>query len=255
MNILGLDTCFDACSVALVRGRAGCVVSRFETMATGHAERLIPMIGEVMEEAGLAFAALDRIAVTYGPGTFTGTRIAVAAARSLAMATGKPLVGATSLWVMAEDIAQGMSGANSQATPVGQPADWQADRPDDGPDDLPDILIATDARRDEVYFQHFSAGAPLGDPTVMSPRQVAERLPQDRTIIVAGSGAEAIAAAAAEGRCIDLRAIRPDLLPDARFLAQLALRLDPPSHPVSPLYLRPADAKPQPGTSIPRATT
>ncbi|MBU1212686.1 MAG: tRNA (adenosine(37)-N6)-threonylcarbamoyltransferase complex dimerization subunit type 1 TsaB [Alphaproteobacteria bacterium] len=243
MNILGLDTCFDACSVALVRADEGCVASRFEPMATGHAERLIPMIGEVMAEAGLDFAALDRIAVTYGPGTFTGTRIALAAARSLGLATGKPIVGATSLWVMAEGVAREFCDENSGAAA------------DDRPAHFPDILIATDARRDEVYVQHFSRGAPLGDPAVLSPLQVAQRLPQGCTVIVAGSGAEAVAAAAGNRQSIDLRVIRPDLLPDARFLASLALRLDSAPRPVSPLYLRPADAKPQAGKSIPRAIT
>ncbi|KUO67825.1 MAG: hypothetical protein APF80_15370 [Alphaproteobacteria bacterium BRH_c36] len=243
MNILGLDTCFDACSVALVRAGEGCVASRFEPMATGHAERLIPMIGEVMDEAGLDFDALDRIAVTNGPGTFTGTRIAVAAARSLGLATGKPLVGATSLWVMAEGVAQELFEAKTGTTRDARPID------------LPDILIATDARRDEVYVQHFSQGLPLGDPAVLSSMQVAQRLPQGCTLIVAGSGAEAVAAAAADRQSVDLRAIRPDLLPDARYLANLALRLDSMAQTVSPLYLRPADAKPQAGKSIPRAKT
>ena len=82
----------------------------YEPRATGHAERLFPMIAEVMDGAGLAFSAIDRIAVTLGPGTFTGVRVGIAAARALALATGKPVVAMTSLAVMAhraEDAARG----------------------------------------------------------------------------------------------------------------------------------------------------
>ena len=87
MNILSFDTCFDACSVAAGRGLRTLTPSisfAFEAMQKGHAERLLPMVETVMSEAGLAFGALDRIAVTCGPGTFTGTRICVSAARALA---------------------------------------------------------------------------------------------------------------------------------------------------------------------------
>src|SRR5688572_6077654 len=87
MIILAFDTCFDGCSVCVAELREGIVVARsakMERFETGHAERLIPMIGEAMEEARLRFDELQRIAVTVGPGTFTGTRIGIAAARSLA---------------------------------------------------------------------------------------------------------------------------------------------------------------------------
>ena len=86
MKILAFDTCFDGCSVCVAEQRGAAVValsSRMERFETGHAERLIPMIGEAMDETRVAFGDLDRIAVTVGPGTFTGTRIGIAAARSL----------------------------------------------------------------------------------------------------------------------------------------------------------------------------
>src|SRR5262249_61065576 len=73
-----------------------------EVRARGHAERLVTMICELMGEAGLSFAELDRIAVTIGPGGFTGVRVGVAAARALALATGAPTVAASSLAVMAQ---------------------------------------------------------------------------------------------------------------------------------------------------------
>src|SRR5512145_626858 len=104
MNVLAFDTCFGAVSVA-VRGQCASGEWRlrevYEERATGHAERLFPMMAEVMDGAGLAFSALDRIAVTLGPGTFTGVRVGISAARALALALGKPVVGITSLAAMA----------------------------------------------------------------------------------------------------------------------------------------------------------
>src|SRR5690606_4397524 len=111
MNILAFDTCFGACSAAMLwhdatpsgeGGAAGSrIVWRYEEMATGHAERLIPMIDEVLRESGQSLKTLDAIAVTEGPGTFTGIRVGVAAARGLALATALPIRATTSLHVIA----------------------------------------------------------------------------------------------------------------------------------------------------------
>src|SRR6266508_474501 len=103
MNILALDTSMGACSAAVMRddGAARHLFMREALMPRGHAEALMPMIAEVMEEAGLDFAALDLIAATVGPGSFTGVRIAIAAARGLALVTPARLYGTDSLTVMA----------------------------------------------------------------------------------------------------------------------------------------------------------
>src|SRR3954471_2534857 len=104
MNILAFDTCLGAVSVAVRwRGAGGEWLMRHahEVRERGHAERLMPMIAETMREAGLAFSDICRIAATVGPGTFTGVRGGVAAARGLALASGVTTVGATSLAVMA----------------------------------------------------------------------------------------------------------------------------------------------------------
>ena len=85
MNVLAFDTCFDACSVAAGRGLrslAPSIVALYEPMSSGQAERLVPMIEEALAATGMTAGDLDRIAVTCGPGTFTGTRIAVSAARA-----------------------------------------------------------------------------------------------------------------------------------------------------------------------------
>ena len=104
MNILALDTSMGACSAAVLRadGAALGLFARQEAMARGHAEALMPMVAGVMDEAHLAFPDLDLIAATVGPGSFTGVRITIAAARGLALATGAKLYGTDSLTVMAK---------------------------------------------------------------------------------------------------------------------------------------------------------
>ena len=101
MNILGIDTALGACSAALTAD-ARVVAHAFEEMQRGHAEALAPMVDALMRNAGLSYAALNRIAVTTGPGTFTGQRVGLAFARAMALALKIPAVGVTTLDVMAE---------------------------------------------------------------------------------------------------------------------------------------------------------
>lgn len=234
MNILAFDTCFDACSVCVARQQDGAVVTlaeRFEPMVVGHAEQLIPMVGEVLEAAALGFDSLDRIAVTVGPGTFTGTRIGVAAARGLALATDVKVVGASSLAVLAETA-----------------VDKLASRPL-----YNDIAVAVDARRGEVYVQLFGEG---GLDVKSAPQlltiDAAARLGEGDPMLFVGSGAQSVAEAAKRsGR--SAVAELPDLLPAAAALARMAPGLAISEAPLVPLYLRPPDAKPQDGKSIARA--
>ncbi len=234
MNVLAFDTCFDGCSVCVAQRRDGAVVeltSAFERFEMGHAERLVPMIDEVMRRAGVAFEDIDRLAVTVGPGTFTGTRIGVAAARGLALATGIAVVGVSSLAVMAEVALRELA----------PPAEDET------------LAIAVDARRGEAYVQLFGANATHANtPPQLMRIEDAARLGGDGPLIVAGSAAGAVAAAAASaGRSATPRL--PDLLPEAAALARMAMELVPGEAPIVPLYLRPPDAKPQDGKAIARA--
>lgn len=233
MNVLAFDTCFDACSAAAGRGletSAPVIAKVFEPMQSGQAERLIPMIEEALHRSALSIADLDHIAVTAGPGTFTGTRITTAAARALALLVGTPLVTVSSLHLMA---------LNARAT--GGPP--EAER-------VPQLAIATDARRGEVYWQTFDpqSRAPTSPPQVTSIATAAQTLHAEA--VVAGSGGAAVAQAAqAIGK--NIRAVAADLLPNAADLLLASLHL-PRVSTVHALYLRPADAKPQTDAALAR---
>lgn len=229
MTVLAFDTCLEAVSVA-VRWRTPAGDWRVEELAearrTGHAERLMPMIGEVLAAARLEMPAIDRFAVTTGPGTFTGVRVGVAAARALALATNRPVVTMTSLAV----IAHGVDPASS-------------------PESC--LAVAVDARQGLVYGQLFDAArAPLGAPRLIAPADFAREVGA-RSVVIAGSGAEVLAAAVTAAGGI-VEAVLPGRVPSAAVLARLAPDLAP-VHPVRPLYLRAPDVKPQDGAVLARS--
>ena len=98
MRVLAIDTALEACAAAVLDTEsAGIMAHESLAMQRGHAEALMPLIKRVMDRAGLAYAALDRVAVTIGPGSFTGLRVGIAAARGIALAAGKPAVGLSTL--------------------------------------------------------------------------------------------------------------------------------------------------------------
>jgi tRNA threonylcarbamoyl adenosine modification protein YeaZ len=224
MNILALDTSMGACSTALSCALHGerHLFARSARMARGHAETLMPMVAEVMREGPFDLTGLDLIAATTGPGSFTGVRIAIAAARGLALATGARLWGTDSLTVMAR-------AAKSQGEGQGP----------QGP-----FAVAVDARRAMLYFGLFDAhGALLEGPLLIAPADAAVLMPEKVGFAV-GNGAALLATAAeAAGRRIEARL--PELEPDAAALAVLALEAGESFPTLRPLYLRPPDAKPQ----------
>src|SRR5579871_6585903 len=142
MLILAIDTALDACAAAVLDTGPGRLIAQAsQAMKRGHAEALMPLIAQVMKDAGLPFAALDRVAVTTGPGSFTGLRVGLSAARGIALAAGKPVVGVTTLAAYAAPIVS-QDGA----------------RP---------IISAVDARHDHVYFQVVAGnGGPMISPRV-----------------------------------------------------------------------------------------
>ena len=243
MNVLGFDTCFDSCSAAvLVQAADGQVqiTSEASHMRAGHAEALMPMIARVLAHAGISPAQIDRIAVTHGPGTFTGTRIGVAAARAFGLALSVPTVSFSSLWCIGAAALERWKGRG----PSGEV-----------------ILVAHDANRSEVYVEILDAEArTILEPQVLSLSMAAQLLP-DRQILAIGTGAAALGAAAKGLRenAFPMRVVEglaagtPELLPDARVLVRHAMNASPNPGPLMPLYLRAPDAKPPSNMSIARA--
>ncbi|HEY2070980.1 MAG TPA: tRNA (adenosine(37)-N6)-threonylcarbamoyltransferase complex dimerization subunit type 1 TsaB [Rhizomicrobium sp.] len=207
MKILAVDTALGACSAVLLdSGRIA--AHRFVFMDRGHAEALAPMVEGVMREAGIAFAALDRLAVTTGPGTFTGQRVGLAFMRGLRVALKKPLTGITSLAAMAE-----------------------AAKAETG---LVRAAVFHDARREEFY------AALGGEPMLMARNDVPRALldfADDKPLALAGTAAPWVAENFAGGVLSSIRQ------PDALWVARLAAAMAPDDAIPRPLYLRAPDAK------------
>jgi len=113
VRVLALDTCLAACSVAVLDGDR-IAAAACEVMERGHQERLAPLVRDTMARAALAFSDLDRIAVTLGPGSFTGLRVGLAFAKGLGLALGRPVVGLGCLEVLHQQFEAGR--------PLGPPA-------------------------------------------------------------------------------------------------------------------------------------
>ena len=226
MNLLAFDTALGACSAVAWRGDS-VRARRSQRRARGHAEVLMPMIEAVMAKGGLDFATLDHLAVTVGPGTFTGIRIGLAAARGLGLAAQCPVLGLTTL----ETVAASARGA----VRAGEA-----------------IVVAIDARRGEVYAQAFDAElVALGDARASAPEAAAARAPNGSGLVI-GSGADMLWDAIAAHRPHYRRAPAAGHLPDAADLAWLAARriarggIDR-AGPPRPLYLRAPGARAQGG--------
>ena len=227
MNILSFDTCFDACSVAVYCADTGDIMTERELMRRGHAEVLLPMIERVMKAAGLPFNRLDRIAVTHGPGTFTGARVGMSAALGLSFAHELPVVTYSSLQCVARAAIEELGDAA---------AGYEG------------VVVARDAKRDSVFVEVTDmAGNELDAPALMSVAD-ARQVARSRSLFALGSGASLLAAddgAQAAGLTIDWPTQPPPGIsePDARFLLQDAASKRPAPAP-APLYLRTPDATP-----------
>lgn len=226
MRVLAIDTALEACSAAILdTDRTDGVTGRSLPMMRGHAEALMPLIAAVMGEAAKEFADLDRIAVTVGPGSFTGLRVGVAAARAIALATGKPAVGLTTLAALAAPLFEA--------------------------DDSKAVLAVINARHDRVYMQLFGpGGSSLVAPRIASIRDAIRAAAASPTRIV-GNAAKLIADAwPGNGpRPLSVSAV---WAPDITWVARLGAASADLTAPVKPLYLSDADAHPQEAGILPR---
>ena len=217
MLILALDTAQADCSAAVYDSASGSIIGRcVETIGKGHAERMMAVIDAALTEAGMKPADIDRIVVNIGPGSFTGVRIGVAAARALALAVKAECVGVSSLAAIAFQ--------------------HRAARPGSA------VMATLDARRGEAFAQVFDAdGEPLTEPAAHAYDDLAD-LARQHAAVPFGTGAivTGLAGPLPEDRVtIDTIAI----------LGASAIA----GPPVSPLYLRAPDAKPQLGFAVARA--
>jgi tRNA threonylcarbamoyladenosine biosynthesis protein TsaB len=226
MRVLAIDCALDACAAAVLDSSAGAVVaSQTRIMVRGHAEALMPLIARVMDEAAIEFRELDRIAVTVGPGSFTGLRVGISAARGIALAAAKPAIGVTTL--------AGLAAPHIAA------------------DDNTLVVAAIDARHDHVYMQVFGPGGrSLLSPRVVPLREAVRAATKGPARIV-GSAAALVARSWPKGepppKLVDQRAA-----PDIAWIARLGAAAADAKGPPKPLYLRAPDARPQTAARLPR---
>ena len=225
MRVLAIDTALEACAAAVLDTEHGKVASESLPMVRGHAEALMPLVGRVLRQADMAFAALDRIAVTTGPGSFTGLRVGIAAARGIALAAGKPAFGLTTLSAYAA--------------------------PHLAEDDKATVAVAIDARHQHVYLQVFGPGGhSLVAPRIASIADAVRAASGERVRIV-GTGAEMLLSAwpVQEPRPIRIDSRRA---PDIVWVGRLAVAIEQGASAPKPFYLRAPDAQPQDAAMLPR---
>ena len=217
--VLLIDTTLDRCAVGLL-GAERLLASRAEEMRRGHAERLFPMLAEMLAAADISHARLGRIIVAAGPGNFTGIRIGIAAARGLALGLAIPAIAVSTLEALAGEAAE---------------------RRHPGP-----VTAAIAGPGDGVYWQRFEVAGggleALSAPAFAAAPELA-RLPRDPLLV--GSAAGRLAPAAGG-------VVWPRRFPELRLLGRIGRDRAPGARP-APVYLRPPDARPQPLPAAPSA--
>ena len=226
MRVLAIDTALAACSAAVLdTEHGGIVAAESLPMTRGHAEALMPLVARVMDQAGIAFSDLDRVAVTTGPGSFTGLRVGIAAARGIALAADKPAVGLSTLTAYAA--------------------------PHMAEDDSVPVVAAIDARHGHVYLQVFGPGGRTLWAPRLAPLREAVQAASAAPACIVGSAAQSVAAglsqADAEPAAVDARPA-----PDIAWVARIGAGLPEGQSPPRPQYLRAPDAQPQNAAQLPR---
>ena len=225
MTLLAIDCSASLCATSVYDAKAGKELGReVRDLGKGHAEQLMAVIAAALESAGKVYADLDAVAVSVGPGSFTGIRVAVATARGLALALNIPAIGVTTLEALA--------------------AQARHDFPDRA------ILAALDGGRGDVHAAFYDESAILryGPSSVTLEKTVTMISTAKAPPVLTGTAAPRIADAV--GRPFDFGPLAATA--DIAVYARLAARKGPGEKP-RPLYLREADAKPQAGFVLPRA--
>jgi tRNA threonylcarbamoyladenosine biosynthesis protein TsaB len=226
MRVLAIDTALAACSAAVLdTAYGGIVASESLPMQRGHAEALLPLLQRVMQRAGFGFADIDRIAVTTGPGSFTGLRVGIAAARGIALAAKKPAVGLSTLSAYAA--------------------------PHIASDERFPVVAAIDARHNHVYLQVFAAGGSLIVAPRLAPLREAVKAAAETSSFIAGSAAQLVAAGLTADDPVPV-AVDASAAPDIAWVARMGAVVPEEQAPLKPQYLRAPDAQPQNAAKLPR---
>jgi tRNA threonylcarbamoyl adenosine modification protein YeaZ len=226
MRVLAIDTALAACSAAVLDTvYGGVIASESLPMVRGHAEALMPLVKRVMDAAGLGFTDIDRVAVTTGPGSFTGLRVGIAAARGIALSADKPAVGVSTLSVYAA--------------------------PRLAADDQVPVIAAIDARHAHVYLQVFSPGGRLFTAPRLASLREAVLAASETPACIVGSAAQTIADALTQSDASPA-AVDARTAPDIDWVARMGAVVPEDQSPPKPLYLRAPDAQPQNAAQLPR---
>lgn len=227
MRLLAIDTALGQCAVCVTEtGAAEPLAFESISMERGHAEALLPMLERVVAHVDGGFETLDRVAVAVGPGSFTGLRIGISAARAVGLASGVPVVGVTTLSaLMAPLIAEPRSRL---------------------------VVAAIDARGGRMYVQAIAPnGRAIIRPGILPVREIVRALGSSGVLLV-GPAAPALASEAwAVG--LDARLHDATPYPDIGWVARLGAAAEPSQALPKPLYIAPPDAKPQDAARLPQA--
>ncbi|MGD0332330.1 MAG: tRNA (adenosine(37)-N6)-threonylcarbamoyltransferase complex dimerization subunit type 1 TsaB [Xanthobacteraceae bacterium] len=226
MRVLAIDTALAACSAALLdTEHGGIVAAESLPMTRGHAEALMPLVARVMDQAGMAFSDLDRVVVTTGPGSFTGLRVGIAAARGIALAVDKPAVGLSTLFAYAA--------------------------PQIAADERFPVVAAIDARHGHVYLQVFAPGGRTLTAPRLAPLREAVQAASATPACLVGSAAQSVATALSRDDAAPV-AVDARPAPDITWVARIGAGLPEGQSPPKPQYLRAPDAQPQNAAQLPR---
>ena len=215
---LSFDTSADYCAAALVQDGTA-IAAQSLAMSRGHAEALVPLVRKLCASTGTDLSGVDLVAVTVGPGSFTGVRTGIAAARGFALATGAPAVGVSSLQAVAYSARQAGS---------------------------PSVLVVLDTRRADFFAQLFDSDAePCGDPAVLDAGAIQDLIRMNAPVVV-GNAVARFRSDVGPDMDAGIFASGPGV-PDPADVALLAERIlytnRVASDTLSPLYLRAPEAK------------
>jgi tRNA threonylcarbamoyl adenosine modification protein YeaZ len=226
MRVLAIDTALAACAAAVLdTERGGIIATESLLMTRGHVEALMPLVARVMDQAAMAFSDIDRVVVTTGPGSFTGLRVGIAAARGIALAADKPAVGLSTLFAYAA--------------------------PHLAADDTVPVVAVIDARHAHVYLQVFGPGGRTVTAPRLAPLREAVQAASAAPACIVGSAAQSVAAALSRGDAAPA-AVDARPAPDIAWVARIGAGLPEGQSPPKPQYLRAPDAQPQNAAQLPR---